>query len=200
VTNPDRQLDVLVDRAARGVLTPAESAALRVAVAVLQAEVRKAQRTTGGLTAKVKRLGGELKTAEAERTGAYNERAHLLAWLASIHPAVLASAPDVSEPGWQILYLTAGGLQLSWHIAPGDAELFTHVEQVSTDDQRAQWDGHTTEQKYERIRTAVRGGASTKTSELAARLHRAVEALQAADDYAHPSDAIGDALRALTRT
>lgn len=89
--------------------------------------------------------------AEAERDGAYRERAHLLALLAALHPSVIAPAPDVNEDGWQILYLQIGGKQASWHIAPRDAELYAHVEHVAADDRRAQWDGHTTEQKYTHI-------------------------------------------------
>lgn len=92
--------------------------------------------------------------ATQERDGAYRERAQLLAWLAAIHPAVRTLAPDTTEPGWQLLYLnpTTGG-QMSWHIAPRDVELFDHVEYVpaGAGDQRALWDGHTTETKYERI-------------------------------------------------
>jgi hypothetical protein len=95
---------------------------------------------------------------EADLTAAYRERAHLLAWLASLHPAVIAPAPDVEEPGWQILYLASSpaGWQLTWHIAPADADLFTKVEHVPVDDWRAQWDGHTTKQKYARLRSHVR--------------------------------------------
>lgn len=95
--------------------------------------------------AMIERLGGQCM-------GAYIERARLLAWLAALHPAVLAPAPDVEdEDGWMILYLTAGGQQLSWHIAPTDLDLFPHVERVTADDPRAQWDGHTTDEKYQRI-------------------------------------------------
>jgi hypothetical protein len=94
----------------------------------------------------------ELHDAEQARDGAYRERAHLTAWLATLHPAVITPAPDVDEPGWQILYLHAGGRQLSWHIHPRDAELYAQVEQVPADDPRAQWDGHTTDEKYEAIR------------------------------------------------
>lgn len=47
------------------------------------------------------------------------------------------------------------------HLTPADAELFDHVEHVAPDDPRAQWDGHTTPEKYERIRdlsfAALRG-------------------------------------------
>ncbi|WP_330349251.1 hypothetical protein [Streptomyces sp. NBC_00582] len=93
----------------------------------------------------------ELEQAQADRDGAYRERAQLLALLASLHPSVIAPALDVEEPEWQILYLRIGGQQASWHIAPRDAELFAHVEHVPADDSRAQWDGHTTEEKYAHI-------------------------------------------------
>ncbi|MFH8792231.1 hypothetical protein [Streptomyces sp. NPDC017941] len=85
----------------------------------------------------------------AERDGAYRERAHLIALLAAMTPgAVIAPALDLDEPGWWIAYLTLGGRQCSWHIAPRDATLFGHVEHVTVDDDRAQWDGHTAEEKY----------------------------------------------------
>ncbi|MFJ2717443.1 hypothetical protein [Streptomyces sp. NPDC087437] len=93
---------------------------------------------------------------QAERNGAYRERAHLLAWLATLYApnAVLAPAADIDdEDGWHLLFLTVAGRQLSWHIAPRDIELFHHVERVNVADPRAQWDGHTTDEKYERIRT-----------------------------------------------
>lgn len=98
----------------------------------------------------------ELGAALDQRDGAYRERAQLLAWLAALHPAVLAPAPDVTEPGWQILYLTTLTGQASWHVHPSDAHLFPHVEQVTADDPRAKWDGHTTELKYARIATVTR--------------------------------------------
>jgi hypothetical protein len=96
-------------------------------------------------------------TPEQQLDAAYRERAHLVAWLAAVYPAVITPAPDVDEPGWQIVYLAADDQQMSWHIAPRDADLFAHVERVEPDDPRAQWDGHTTEQKYDRIRQHVRG-------------------------------------------
>ncbi|MGC5239039.1 hypothetical protein ACPXCH_04575 [Streptomyces albogriseolus] len=89
---------------------------------------------------------------ERERDGAYRERAHLVALLAAMTDgAVIAPAPDVDEPGWQIAYLTIGGHQATWHISPRDADLFAHIEPVDPDDPRAQWDGHGTELKYARI-------------------------------------------------
>lgn len=80
---------------------------------------------------------------------AYRERAHLVALLAAMTPgAVIAPALDLDEPGWWIAYLNVGGRQASWHINPRDALLFAAVEHVGADDPRAQWDGHTTEDKY----------------------------------------------------
>lgn len=109
--------------------------------------------TVGALHRALGKIGhtAPLCTAEAERDGAYRERAQLLALLAALHPSVIAPAPDVDEDGWQILYLQIGGKQASWHIAPRDAELYTHVEHVPGDDRRAQWDGHSTEEKYKHI-------------------------------------------------
>ncbi|MFI9824451.1 hypothetical protein ACIHFC_28965 [Streptomyces sp. NPDC052013] len=109
---------------------------------------------TADLNAKVL----EVEDRTKERNGAYRERAQLLAWLAALHPssAVITQSPDVDEDGWQLLYLVAGGWQLSWHVHPDDAPLFRHVTVVDVTDPRAQWDGHGTEQKYQRIRQHVR--------------------------------------------
>lgn len=98
-----------------------------------------------------------VRGAPAELNEAYRERANLLAWLAAIHPSVVAPATDVDEPGWHLLYLrtSTGGWQLTWHIHPRDHELCKRVEHVPADDPRAQWDGHTTDQKYRRIRSHV---------------------------------------------
>jgi hypothetical protein len=126
---------------------------------------------------------GDINRLNAERDGAYRERAQLLALLAALYPSVIAPAPDVEEDGWQILYLRIGGKQASWHIAPRDAELYAHVEHVPADDRRAQWDGHTTEQKYAHIGqyaaqlyAEARGRAETplKTTEAAIKRVRAL--------------------------
>ncbi|MFC8124679.1 hypothetical protein [Streptomyces sp. NPDC057302] len=96
--------------------------------------------------------------AEAERDAAYRERAHLVALIAAMTDgAVIAPAADVDEPGWLIVFLTIGGRQASWHIAPRDVELFQHVTYVGERDPRAQWDGHTTDAKYEHIAVHTAG-------------------------------------------
>ncbi|TBO57539.1 hypothetical protein EYS09_22270 [Streptomyces kasugaensis] len=97
-----------------------------------------------------------VERAEAERDAVYRERAHLLAWLATAVSAVITPATDTDEPGWSLLYLTTPVGQMSWHIAPRDADLFEHVSHVATSDPRAQWDGHSTDEKYKRIRAHIR--------------------------------------------
>ncbi|MFF4504800.1 hypothetical protein [Streptomyces sp. NPDC001401] len=89
---------------------------------------------------------------EAAMNAALRERNHLAAWLAALHPSVLAPAPDAGD-GWYRLFLRAGGWQFTWPIQPGDLLLFDHVQRVPAGDARARWDGHTTAQKYLRIRT-----------------------------------------------
>ncbi|MFF9123194.1 hypothetical protein ACF09J_07830 [Streptomyces sp. NPDC014889] len=102
--------------------------------------------------ARVDELLADVSRTQAERDGAYRERAHLVALLAAMTDgAVIAPAPDVDEPGWQIAYLTIGGRQAAWHISPRDADLVAHIEPVEPDDPRAQWDGHTTQEKYAHI-------------------------------------------------
>ncbi|WP_405956096.1 hypothetical protein [Streptomyces phaeochromogenes] len=125
-----------------------------------------------GVARKLLDQQGDINRLTEERDGAYRERAQLLALLASLQPSVIAPAPDVDEDGWQILYLWIGGKQASWHIAPRDAELYAHVEHVPADDRRAQWDGHTTEQKYDhigqhaaRLYAEARGRAGTPANE-----------------------------------
>ncbi|MET9140532.1 hypothetical protein [Streptomyces parvulus] len=109
------------------------------------------------LARRTETLRKRAEEAEAERDGAYRERAHLVALLAAMTDgAVIAPAPDVEEPGWQIVYLTIGGRQASWHISPRDAALFSDVEHVPGDDPRARWDGHSTDDKYARIRQHTR--------------------------------------------
>ena len=120
----------------------------------INADLRVESRTRGE---KLKAEGERRQQAEAARDGAYSERSHLEALLAAMTPgAVVAPASDVDEPGWQILYLIIGGRQASWHISPADAALFDQVPHVAVDDPRAQWDGHTTDDKYAGIREHTR--------------------------------------------
>lgn len=94
--------------------------------------------------------------AGQETDSVYRERAHLIALLAALYPAVMTHVPDADEDGWGLVFLDLPTGQASWHIAPRDADLVQHVELVGQDDPRAQWDGHATEEKYDRIRAYAR--------------------------------------------
>jgi len=86
---------------------------------------------------------------EQERDRAYRERAHLVAHLASLYPSQIAyTDPDAYD--WPVVTIETPAGQMSWHVAPDDIELFAHVERRNG--LVLPWDGHTTEQKYERLR------------------------------------------------
>ena len=90
----------------------------------------------------------ELNARHAEElNAAYRERAHLIAALAAIYPAEFRENPDEDYEDWPIIYVQLPTGQASWHISPRDTDLFSGVK-FGTD---AEWDGHTTEAKYERI-------------------------------------------------
>jgi hypothetical protein len=86
----------------------------------------------------------------------YRERAHLVALLTRFFPSCI-SYNDPSEPDWPVVYMNAPTGQLSWHISPSDVHLFAHV--VKVEPGAVRWDGHTTPEKYERIRELTRLGS-----------------------------------------
>jgi hypothetical protein len=80
----------------------------------------------------------------------YTERAHLTALLAAAYPSVLVTGADPYVPDWPVLYVMLPTGQASWHVSPNDLPIFAHVEQATAPDGPA-WDGHTNDEKYERI-------------------------------------------------
>lgn len=88
----------------------------------------------------------------------YRERAHLVAHLAAVYPSRIGVDP--AEPDWPVVYVETEAGQMSWHLAAADLPLFAHVPRGD-----ANWDGHTTVEKYRRLdnltRTlAARGAAA----------------------------------------
>ncbi len=75
----------------------------------------------------------------------YRERAHLVAHLAAVYASVIGVDP--SEPDWPVVYVETEAGQFSWHIAPDDLPLFSHVPRSG----EVEWDGHSTELKYQRL-------------------------------------------------
>jgi hypothetical protein len=94
-----------------------------------------------------------------EVAAVYRERAHLVAYLAAVHPSALGIDPD--EPDRPVVYIETDAGQLSWHLAPDDLPLFAHVPRSAPG---GLWDGHTTEQKYARLDNPTRTIAAREDS------------------------------------
>lgn len=87
-------------------------------------------------------------TLEAVVKGAYRERAHLVAFLTALYPASIGHI-DSTTPDWPVVTVQTPAGQMSWHIAPEDADLFAHLDPK---DPCFAWDGHSTDEKYARLR------------------------------------------------
>jgi len=81
----------------------------------------------------------------------YTERNRLVALLASLYPSSLERHPEEDETwedDWRwIVFIDVPTGQASWHIHDSELCLFDHVVRFKG----MQWDGHTTEQKYDRL-------------------------------------------------
>ena len=78
---------------------------------------------------------------------AYRERNAVVAALIRTNgwPRWVAMAPDAD--GWIIVYAETPEGQVSWHVGPDDFDLFADFPDIAP----GGWDGHTTEEKYERL-------------------------------------------------
>jgi hypothetical protein len=95
-----------------------------------------------------KEAADRIERLEAARDGAYTERNRLVALLASIYPS---GVKKTAIPGWDkswhgCVYIDLPVGQASWHFHDSEAHLFAHLPPYE-----GEWDGHTTEEKYERI-------------------------------------------------
>jgi hypothetical protein len=95
-----------------------------------------------------------IEALEAARDGAYTERNRLVAFLASIYSS---GVKKTAIPGWDeswhgCVYIDLPVGQASWHFHDSEAHLFAHLPPYE-----GEWDGHTTEEKYERIARAALG-------------------------------------------
>lgn len=99
-------------------------------------------------------IAEEAAAANAALDGAYRERARLVAHLASLYPSHIGHT-DPTAPDWAVVIVETPAGQMSWHIAQRDLDLFAHVTPTGPASQG--WDGHTTDEKYERLRTLTAG-------------------------------------------
>ena len=86
----------------------------------------------------------------ARKDNAYTERNRLVAALSKLFPAHLSRHPY--DPCWDndwrtivCIHLPTG--QATWHIHDSELPMFDHLPRSKAH----RWDGHTTEEKYERL-------------------------------------------------
>lgn len=93
-------------------------------------------------------LAAEREDAEAARDSAYAERNQLVAALAKVFPAGTAStAIEGWDPEWHnCVYIDLPTGQVSWHYHDRESHLFAHLPRYTKP-----WDGHSTEEKYQRL-------------------------------------------------
>lgn len=81
---------------------------------------------------------------------AYWERNQLVRHLTFIYPSHVGIDPDAESPEWAyVVYVMSPEGQLSWHVHSSEINRdFCHLK-ISP---QMVWDGHTTSEKYERLR------------------------------------------------
>src|SRR6476660_6657685 len=99
----------------------------------------------------------ELKNTKEAKDVAYSERNELVAFLSRLYPSHLCRHPegDVEwEDDWRwIVCIHSPAGQLTWHIHDSELRKFASLGEKSLEvGNLNHWDGHTTEEKYERLR------------------------------------------------
>ncbi len=101
------------------------------------------------------RLQEDLAAMRAQKDAAYTERNRLVALLAALFPSSLERHPEEDtawDPEWRwICFIDLPSGQASWHLHDAELPLFAHVPR----NQGRVWDGHTTDEKYRRVKGAV---------------------------------------------
>jgi hypothetical protein len=99
----------------------------------------------------VLRLVDIVRDVEKVKDGAYDERNRLVAALSRVFPSSLERHPEVDktwEDDWRwIVFVDLPTGQASWHIHDSHLPLFSHLPRH----QGREWDGHSTELKYQRL-------------------------------------------------
>ena len=108
----------------------------------------------------------EIESLEKQKNNAYWERNQLVAAISKIFPAHLSKHPEEDEEwddDWRnivVVYVPMnltmykdsdkqpGDLPMTWHIHDHDMPMFDHLNYKED----YWWDGHSTEEKYKRLR------------------------------------------------
>lgn len=101
-----------------------------------------------------------IEEERSSRDNAYWERNQLVALVSKLYPSHLARHPD-SDTTWEddwrtIICVHSPAGQLTWHIHDNHRKYFEHLNKKSEQFADCKWDGHTTQQKYRRIRNIPR--------------------------------------------
>jgi hypothetical protein len=139
-------------------MTRWDLSALEQQISDLQDLVAKVTEVNAAQAEQLRKAQERIRAAEAERDkqlakkdGAYEERNRLVALLASMFPSGRKST-DI--PGWNpewhgAVYIDFPWGQASWHYHESQTHMFAHLTPYA-----GEWDGHTTETKYEAIQAA----------------------------------------------
>ncbi len=100
----------------------------------------------------------EIEDMRARKDAAYEERNRVVAALSKLWPSHLAHHPD-DDAGWERDWMTIVCIhspmgQLTWHVHDSQVGLFAHLQQGEN-----HWDGHSTEQKYNRLAALASPGS-----------------------------------------
>jgi rubrerythrin len=96
-------------------------------------------------------VNNDMYKMEQDKNNAYTERNKLVAFLSKLYPSCLGRHEE-TDTGWDrewmtIVYVHSPEGQLSWHIHDSEIHLFNHLNY----NLNIMWDGHTTEEKYNRL-------------------------------------------------
>ena len=105
---------------------------------------------------RIEALQSRLTALEGQKDGAYLERNKLVALLSKVFPS---GKKKTAIEGWSedwhgCVYIDLPTGQASWHYHDSQSELFAHLPEY-----KGTWDGHTTDEKYERISQFASGAA-----------------------------------------
>ncbi|MER6607340.1 hypothetical protein ABT282_15860 [Streptomyces sp. NPDC000927] len=154
----DDQLDALYDRVAE---LETETAKLAEQLADASGDLAEA-RDHNDATCEAVAARDQAQTA---LDATYRERAHLVAHLAALHPSHIGHT-DPNLPDWAVVTIETPAGQMTWHIAERDMDLFTRVQ--PTNRICRGWDGHTTDEKYQRMRDLTKAAPSLLSLEVVA--------------------------------
>lgn len=102
-----------------------------------------------------------IETLEAELKAVYRERAHLVGFLTTLFPSHFGHT-DPSTPDYGVATVDTPAGQMSWHIHDADADV---IPDQAKQTEPIEWDGHSTEEKYARLRDLTAQMDETHTPE-----------------------------------